>query len=327
MTMDSFDRALRDWVGDPRPSAADVERMDEIVLAAIRSPRPTTAGFKHSARIVATAVVAVTAILVAVAVQLISPTPAQAALREIARAAVETSPLDVAPGEFAYRRSEERVLGVVPGEALGGSRTEPLAYLLSTDRETWTSADGDTLHSVSLTPPPTFFDPPDESAYYEAGLDQIDQIGETVTDTFTGVRTLLDEQDWPIDPDQLEASLRAALPEETERSEDVELLDLAVDLLRLPDAAPELRSALLQVIGRLDLNLVERRDDGGAVLSVAYDLPTTTEFEVVIGGDGQLVSETTTLTNGDATLGIPAGTVVESVIYGPVVVTDGLTPP
>ena len=66
---------------------------------------------------------------------------------------------------------------------------------------------------------------------------------------------------------ELEAKIRASAGDD-----DIAVLDECLDLLREPLLPPELRSAVLQVIAGLDLELVEEGADGGGTFSVDYEL-------------------------------------------------------
>ena len=260
---------------------------------------------------------------VVVAVQVARPTAAEAVLGEIAAAAELVEPLTVDGQEFAYVRSETLALGVFPADAFTSTRGGPLAYLIPSTREVWIGAD-DTVQLRTTTGTPRFFAPGDETDYYTAGLDVIDGVGEITAETFDNVTSILDERTWPTTPDDLEDALRHSLPPELERPESVEILDLALDLIRLPDAPPTLRAAALRVIADLDLTLVERRPDGGGTFTIAYDQPEPATITVTLSGIGQLIYESVTLDDGDPSVGIPPGTITAEATYEPARIVSDL---
>jgi hypothetical protein len=267
------------------------------------------------------------AVLVLIAVVVVSqigrPGAAEAAFSEIARVAETVDPLSIPAQHYSYSRSEQIVGVVDPVDAFDGARDRPLAYLIPETREMWVGEDG-TVQLRTTARTPQFFNAQDETDYYTAELDAQDNIGETVTETFTGITSIVDERQWPTAPDELEATIVSLLPESYARPLDVEILDSALDLIREPATPPSLRAAALQVIAGLDLTLTERTSDGGGTFTITYDTPQRTTMTITINGQGQLLSESATLPDGDPTLGIPAGTVINQATYNPTEIVNNL---
>ena len=321
MNDEQLDQVVRQLAGDPQPTEADRQVTWRALSEAIRTeelqrrPRLKARLFRPIPVTIASAVIAALAFVV-VAVQIARPTAAEATLGEIAAAAELVEPSTIPDQEYAYTRSDTVVLGEFPPDTFPQGRERPLAYLLPQTRETWTGAD-DTVQLRTATGTPLFFTTDDEADYYTAGLDLIDQVGVVTTETYDGVTSMLDERTWPTTPDELEDVLRQSLPPGFDRPESVEILDLALALIRLPDAPPPLRAAALRVIADLDLTLVDRRPDGGGTFTSTYDRPQPTTITITINGTGQLLLESLTLINGDTGLGIPPGTITAETTYEP----------
>lgn len=322
-------RALRRLAGQPQPTAADRRQAEEALQQAIdqeaskeRRLRPPRRSWSIGFAIAAVVVI------VGLTVQLLRPTAASAALSEIASAAERVDPLVIPAQSFAYTRSETTLLAVQPSDAFGDVKVpaQGVAYLLPQTREAWIGADG-TVQLRLITHPPTFFIPDTEAAYYTAGLDLTDRVGETVTTTVSGASSLLKSRTWPIDPNQLLQVLRSLFPSDRGLPEAVEILDLALDLLRETGAAPELRAALLRVLSTLDLELVERRSDGAVQFAVTYEAPLLTRDTFTLDPSGYLLEENTTLIEGDPNLSIPSGTVIWNALYEPTSIVESLSHP
>src|SRR5690606_3929863 len=123
--------------------------------------------------------------------------------------------------EFLYLLSMGNNLVIRSAENLEGVQfdSEFLVALIYQTRETWYGGAG-TVQIRALRERPMFFNPEAEDAYFSAGLDRVDQIGETVTET---VHLPDPREVWPTDPDELRlfiASTAATgrdLPEAVER--------------------------------------------------------------------------------------------------------------
>lgn len=322
-------RALQRLAADPHPTAEDRQRAEEalkqaIAQAATRETRmwPVQRSWRLG--------FAVTIFVVAVGlgIQLLRPNTASAALSEIAAAAELVDPLAIPAQSFAYTRSDTVVLVVQPPDAFGAAEIpgSGVAYLLPQTRESWFGS-SDVVQLRLTTYRPTFFAPETEAAYYAAGLDRADGVGETVTSTVSGAPSLLDSRTWPTDPDQLLEVLRSLFPPDRGLPDTVEILDLALDLLRETGADPELRAAVLRVLSNLDMELLERRPDGAATFAITYESALLTRDGFTLDLSGNLLEETTTLIEADPNLSIPSGTVIWNALYEPTSIVEGLSQP
>lgn len=292
------------------------------LLAAIEAEKAREGRRRWWPWVAAAAVVAATI----VGLQVAGPTPTEAAMEEIATVAAAIDPAEVGEQEFLFTESDNIALAVLPSDMLEGVEydDEFLAYRLPATRQTWFGSDG--VVQISTTNrEPIFFSDEDERAYYEAGLDEIDAIGETTTHT---VQQDPELDQWPTDPTELDEAIREQLPPETGRPESVEYLDSALDLIREVFTPPELRASVLTLIGRIpDLQLVER-DEDRATFAIEYedrDLQTRQTFTV--SGRGELLAEETLLLEPEPELGIPANTVTFTAEYSIPEVVDSLDEP
>lgn len=317
---DPIDRLLREAAGNPTPSPADRDRAREVLYRAVTAATVTPP--RRPAKQAWAAAAGIVLVTAAIVVAASRPTPAQAALAEIARAAEYVDPLTISPGQYAYTRSHTMNLGVTETDP-SPQRSTPIAYLIPTNREAWISQAGIT-HLVTTTGQPVFFNPVDEADYYAANYDELDQVGRTTTETFDNTTNILTEREWPTDPDQLRQTLTGLIHAEAERPLDVEILDIALDLIREVGPTPALRAAVVAVIAELDLTLEEESPEH-TTFSITFGQPDSTTMKFTLTDEGQLTEETITDNTGDDDLDIPPGTEVESVTYQPTLITT--TPP
>jgi len=323
-------RALRDLAGDPQPTAADRQRGEEALLQAIARERVNPKRRWSLRKSWSLSVVVAAALVVVLGLTFLLPTPtaASAALSEIAAAAERVDPLVIPPQAFAYTRSKTTVLVVQPSDAFGDLTVpvEGIAYLLPQTREVWIGIGGVVQMRIT-TGPPSFFTPEAEAAYYSSGLDQIDQVGETVTGAVRGALSLFESRVWPTNPDQLKSALRSLVPPDRGLGETVEILDLALDLLRETGATPELRAAVIHVLADLDLQLLERRPDGSITLASTYESPLLTRDTFTLNPNGTLLEESSALLEGNPNLSIPSGTLVFHANYKATSFVENLSQP
>jgi hypothetical protein len=313
----------------------DHDPIQELLLSLVASPEPTNADRQYAERALSHAIAAATArrrwprrawavavavvvglaVAVTVVVQTTRPTAAQATLDQIARAAERADPLTVPDTGYAYAITEAVVLGEAPPDAFP-IRNRPLAYLLPQVRETWIGTHG-TVQLRTTTQPPIFFSPEDEADYYEAQLDVNDGVGTTITETVTGTTSVLDERQWPTQPHTLLEVIEGLLPSERGLPRQVEIAELALTLLRDPRTPPSLRSALLRIIGDLEVELLQQQPDETTTFGITYRAPLLTRQTFTLTTTGHLTSETTTLLESDTNLGIPTGTITYHATYIP----------
>lgn len=321
------DDALRQIAGDPTPSEDDRRIGADRLARAIadeQRPRPwlsrrSTFGWAFALVIVLTGVF--------VMIEAISPTPTEAAIEEIAEAAEQAHPMTIPAQEFVYMRSEVIALMIVPREALEGVeyQKEFLVYLLPRIRETWFGSEG-TVQIRTTSQTPIFFTDRDEAVYYQAGLDQQDDIGETATLITTDQPTA---RDWPRDSAELDGAIQEAAATDRGLPQTVEYLDVALDILREPLAPPELRSTTLRLIGQLpDLQIADTNPDGATTFGITYQArEVETRQTFTLSPRGHLLSEQTRLLESNPQFGIPADTVTFTALYGEPVVVDDLDHP
>lgn len=316
------DEAVRRAFRDLEPSDEERQMAKNRLLVAIEAEKARESRRRRWWPWIAAAAVVAAVFL---GLQVAGPTPTEAAMEEIATVAAAIEPAEVGDQEFLFTESENAALAVLPADMLGNVQydDEFLAYRLPATRRTWFGSDG-VVQIRTTNREPTFFSDRDESAYYAAGLDEIDAIGETTTDTI--------QQDaeldlWPTDTSELDSAIRDQLPE-TGRPQSVEYLDSALDLIREVFTPPELRASVLTLIGRIpDLQLVER-DQGRATFAIEYedrDLQTRQTFTV--SRRGELLAEERLLLEPEPELGIPANTVTFTAEYSTPDVVDSLDEP
>lgn len=319
------DDALRRVAGQPTPSEADrrlgADRLAEAIAAEQR-PQP-----RRRYRLTVGWAIGFGVLLVGllVAVETISPTPTEAAIEEIAKAAEETDPLTIPPQQFGYTKSEMTALAIVPTEALRDIEHERefLVYLLRTIRETWIGSEG-AAQLRTTNQPPIFFSEADEDAYYTAGIDEQDAIGETTMLTTTDRPT---EPAWPTDPTALDKAIRQAAVNDRGLPETVEYLDVALDILREPLTSPQLRAATLRLIAQLpDLELVETARDDSFTFAVEYrDQDVDSRQTFTLSKQGYLLTEEIRILEPNPRFGIPADTDIFTAIHTPATIVDDLS--
>lgn len=261
----------------------------------------------------AVAVVAVAA-LVVVTVGLLRPTAATAALTEVAQAARRATPQEVPQGSFVMVSSTDVNLALRPGTEFGTER-DYVAYLIGSRRRVWTSPHSDFIRIDTTNTSVEFFDPALEAAYYQNHLDQTDQMGQTQSEQFTDAHNPTQSVDWPTQPDRLEQALVDYAGQGGDpRPQSAQILGLAVDILREANPPPALRAALLEVIARLPVGLVDRSNDQLTV-SMDYNQPQPTHETITLDSQGRLLTETRTLTQGNEQLEIPVETVTFEAHY------------
>lgn len=321
---DELRHLLDDFVDDHTPSAAQARAAKDRLLAEIEAesaagPRP---------RLVARIAVAA-AVVVAVLIALVPLTraPAQAALAELAEATRDLPAEELPPGRYIYVATDQVFLGSAVVQLAEGR--VGVEYLLPSTVEAWWQTD--TVQLTTTVGEPVFFDPAVEAAYYAAGLDTGDQVGQTRTETFTGVSNQLDPTRWSTDPEILTEQLQQAA-ENNPRSLpiEVEILELAYQLLE-PQllAPPQLRAAIIEVIASLDLEQT-RLPDGQVTAAITYQRPAfgTVTLTLTFDPAGHLIKREAVTTTGLAAAEIPPDTTYELVEQTPpAIVNDPGTRP
>jgi hypothetical protein len=313
---------LREQVQKPEPTSEQVAaaraRLQRAITAEQNADKRLRVGWNWRA----VAAITVAAVLVGVAIPLLTTSPAQAALVEIAQAARQATPLDVPSGSYIAATSERVDIGIRPGEDFGLDQ-ESVAYLLPTTRRVWRQPIEQFVLIQTTVGEPTFFDSSHERAYYAAGLDAADQIGKTIVEQFADVTDPIIETDWPINSHDLLQAMEEFIGESGEvQSSPADIFLLAADLLRETNPPPELRAAVLEVLSDLPLDVEHHGQLSTTVSLIDSDRQLTMELSHV----GALIAETITLVNEDPEHGIPAGTVLTDVHYHLPEVVDELPP-
>lgn len=205
-----------------------------------------------------------------------------------------------------YTRSTTLTLGVVPREGLGEVpyQKDLLVYQAHSTRETWYGTQG-TVQIRTTNHQPTFFTETDEEAYYAAGLDQQDQINQTITTTDTQPI-----EEWPSDPEQLDHAIRNQMATDRGLPETVEYLDVAFDIIGESFATPDVRAAALRLVAELDgLQFIGEEPEGQATFAVEYtDRGVQTRLTFVVETNGYIRHEQILNITADDRYGIPANT-------------------
>jgi hypothetical protein len=316
---------LRRALGEPLPGAEQRAsartRLDAVInveLSAGRHPG-------RRQRLTMIAVAAALTVVAAVVLVMVSSGEPASALEALARVARQVDPIEVPPGAFAYTRSEHVALVGGPGDQFPGIDDEQVAYLLPTTRESWTRSDG-FVQLVTTNNPPIFFDPRVEAAYYQAGHDRIDGVGDTVISVFGEVEDAFAGVEWPTDREELAGVLEEWVhlgPGEPPR--EVQLLQLVAAILRERILEPDIRAALIEVLATLDFQVTAANNI--VTVTVDYQQQAPLRYSVSLDGEANLRSESTTLLDTTDEPHIPAGTVISRATYTPPVIVPDLQPP
>lgn len=320
------DDAVRRIADQIEPSDTERRLAEDRLRAAIHAETREREPARFPSRWLWAAAAALAAVAVFLGVQVLRPTPTEAAMEEIAQLVEAADPTEIPEQDFLYTDATVTSLVVVPADMLGDPAYEDdfLSYLLPSRRETWYGSDN-TLQIRTTNQPPVFFSEEDEAAYYTAGLDDQDRIGETTTDTFTDDR---DFGQWPTNPDELDAAIREQIPPETGRPDEVEYLEIALGLIREVFTPPDLRATTLTLIGQTPgLELVDQTSQQ-TTLAIEYQQDgVDTQQTFTLTSQGHLAFEETRILEDDPTLGIPADTPTFTAQYSTPITVDTLDQP
>lgn len=320
------DDALRRVAADLEPTEPN-RQLAEAQLQALISAESERQGRRIKLATLGWAVAALLGAVGAILLlQVIRPTPTHAAMEEIAVVVEASDPLTIPPQQYAYTSSQTTTLRIVPKEGLGDVEYDRdlLVYLLPAQRETWVGSDA-VVQIRTTAGPPIFFHTEDETAYYAAGLDATDVLGETVTETM-----LLepDPEAWPEDKAELGRAIRAMVNGQ-ERPEPVEYVDIALDVIRESLISPQTRANALRLIGEQPgLRVEPVTDEGSSRFVLDYtDAGVATRLSFTISSEGHLLEEAETLLEPHPLLNVPAGVTVAHNVYGKTVIVGTLDSP
>lgn len=312
---DPFD-VLREAVPDAPPNQGQTEAARDALQQAIATESQSTSAPVGARFISRVAVVSVVFLLAVVAVSLVltRDDSAIATLQEIAQAARQAQPADIPADGFLYRESLERNLGVLPGSELGLDR-EFAAYSLKTERSVWRNPQARFVQTRTVNRDPVFYDDDVAQGYRSHGMADVDALDQPVIRRFTDVVDPILETPWSESPEQLRTQIVDAIgrgdPDETSR---FMLFNFAINMLAEP-IPPNVRGAVLEMLGTLDLTEVTRNTDGSVRLQMEDHDGLSTRHIVVLRADGTLASREIMRLEADPELGLPAGTVTSSVTY------------
>ncbi len=186
--------------------------------------------------------------------------------------------------------------------------------MLPTTRQVWRQPAQRFARIQTKVGQPEFFDPAEEAAYYAAGLDEDDRVGQTFTNQFTDVADPIIETNWPTSRNELVQAMERFIDNTGSGPSDApELFILASNILRETNPSPELRGAIVDVLRGLPLELVRSSTNSITVSLQDGDQ----ELTMTLSYRGDLLEETTTLQSGDRALGLPVDTVLTAVRYQP----------
>lgn len=313
--------ALRTVTGDPEPGPNSFDLAAASLEARMSGPRPSKLSPRSKWSFGAVAV----GIPLAVGLALLIPpalrvSEVRAAVEGVARATELVEPATITETEFFYVKTTRSDLGVLPADLLEDTPYDGdvLVGLFPVTRETWYGRAGAVqIRSVRL--PPTFFSPDAESAYYDAGLDEMDQIGVVETETVT---LPTPPRQWPEDPKELIELLKSEASTGRDLPEEVEQLESGLRLLRDAFATPIQRATVLRWIGNLaGMQLAETKGGALALAGEYMDAGMPTQFSIEFDQEGWLIAEQRTVLHDGFAPGVPAGTAVSSATYSkPVIV-------
>ena len=249
------------------------------------------------------------AVVAAAALVLPGSSPSvDAALAEIAEAARVLEVTDLPEGSYVYSRLE---LVALTGTQIAEEGPEVL-YLFSETVDQWVQ--GGIEERRTTVNQATFFDSELEDAYYAAGRDTEDGIGETFT-TRHDIPTVYDITNLSDDPSILREQIadELATSRHPDRGEDIlQLLEIEQLLDPRFNAPPALRAALIEIVGSSDV-ATTKLADGSVRVSLPYEergngtLVQELEFDMA----GYLRVSRLTAADPGPTLPVPPGTVIE----------------
>ncbi len=297
----------------PEVPEAQIDAARIALHAAYRDvARPVTHRRRWS---LAGATAAIVVVVVAVAVIVPGSTPSvNASLAKIARATRALEAADLPAGHFVYSRLDRTVLNGRQIEA-GAPESQ---YLLSETVDRWVH--GAVEETTTTVRSATFFDPDVEAAYYAAGLDIEDGVGETTTRRVSDIASVKDITKWSGDTSTLRRQIDTELATAIDPvlDEDIRTLRLVQELMdpRL-NAPPALRAALIEIVGGLDVETTELAD-GSVQVAVEYEHPGIGSFlqELEFDSAGYLrVSRLIAIELEPALPGVPRRTVVDEALW------------
>ena len=307
---------LREAVPEPTPhrrQTIDARAALQEAIAAEGQSSSAPVGARFMPRVAVASVVFLLA-MVSLSLVLSRDDSATASLQEIAHAARQAEPADIPADGFLFRESLERNLGVLPGSELGLDR-QFAAYSLETERSVWRNPEARFVQMRTVNRDPVFYDDAVARGYVSHGMADVDALGRPVTRQFTDVVDPIVETPWSESPDQLHRQIIDAIGRgDSGNTSSFMLFDFAIDMLTEP-IPPNVRGAVVEMLGTLDLREVIRNADGSVRLEIEDHDGLSTRHIIVLRADGTLASREIVLLEADPELGLPVGTVTSSASY------------
>lgn len=227
---------------------------------------------------------------------LIVPTSTRAVdanLAEVAAAARTVDPVELPAGAYIYYRVESIVQDA--NEVSLGVR---VSYRLSAREDLWVSGMSELRERTVAAP--TFFSAADEEAYYASSLPESEGVGETRTVSLDGIPNENSLDGLSTDTARLWDQIieELSVDDDFTKDNEVRILEHVAQLMNPRfNASPEMRGALLEVLGRLDV-FTSKTPGGGVTLLLSYEdefgaFEQTLEFD----SEGYLVRDLLTLTD------------------------------
>ena len=309
------------YVGSPQPTRDETEAARAHLEAAITRERSHKV--RRVSRPLRWVTAAVTLAVIIVAIVVVGPRAPDAALIDLARATRDIPPEELRPGSYIYFHTEQKNLTDGPI----GDPDDPstIIYLLPSTIDEWWQDDTVERHRTARAP--TFFDPETEQAYHDAGLDQVDGINQTQTQTVTGVTTI----DWSTNPETLATQIDAFLTDsQAPLPNEVEVFQLAQRILA-PNTNPHHSSGapVIEVISRLPIH-VDQNADGTITVAIEYqDATGAVTEQVTFNQTGHVTAHKLTLNRPIPGAPISPGTTISQFTRTPPRVADqpGVIPP
>ena len=302
--MSRLDSTLHAMFPAADPTPTDLELIEQAYR------RRISADVATSRRRLVVPVAAVAALITAIGIVALQPTPVQAALTEIAQAAQTIDIAELSDGDFYYTESTSTSRRTINLE--DGIR---ITYTIDELRRVWISRTGREAVIQTTRTNPNFQTEDDQALYFKHGLDTADALDTTQTTAVENSSHAAFEQDWPTDGGGLLRAVRELPSVNTDTQVAAQLLNLITE----SPASPDLRAATIEALSRLDLDLIERAADTIHLRTRPTDLDNQI-LEFSLDNQGQL-RHRTVITHDPAAPG--AGFVVFAVDYTPTRIVDG----
>lgn len=307
-------RALFDAYGEaPAPSSTQRETARGRLHAAMRD-EPSGSRLRLVPTLGWTAAAAVAAAVVAFVLVVPGSTPqVDANLANIAAAARTVEAAELPEGAYVYFTIES--IELTEAQTDEGIS---LVYRLPTTQEVWVRSGSELRRTTAH--PPLFESVDDERAYYASDLPASDGIGETRTLSLTDIlnETKIDRLSY--DPGELWQQLFTG---DAAANEEAAALEHIAQLLRpRHNASPSLRAALIEVMGRLDVQTRPSADGGAVIVQFYEDAFGSYEQTLRLDAHGYLTQNLLILRESFVDPDFPTG-VVQDISYSrPLVVAE-----